>query len=65
MASLYIWRATFEEYLLTHVKLINSQNEKSIDLLLIDNKIIYYKEHDTYKYEISSENTIIEFTNNN
>lgn len=62
--SLYIGRATFEEYLLTDAKLINNQNEKSIELLLIDNKAIYYKENDTYKYEILGKDTLIEFLNN-
>lgn len=59
--SLYTRRAVFEEYLLTDAKIINSQYEKSIELLLIDNKSIYYKENNTYKYEILKEGTIIEF----
>lgn len=59
--SLYIGRFTFEGYLLTDAKLINNQHEKSIELLLIDNKSIYYKENNTYKYETLKEDTVIEF----
>lgn len=61
--SLYSGRATFEQYLLTDAKLISNHNEKSIKLLLIDNRAIYYKENNKYKYEVLNENTIIEFTN--
>ncbi len=65
ISSIYLGRASFEEYLLTDAKLINNQYEKSIELLLIDNKAIYYKENNTYKYEILKENAIIEFIRDN
>lgn len=63
--ALYTGRASFEQYLLTDVKIINNHIERPIEPLLIDNKAVYYKENNTYKYEILKGNTTIEFINNN
>lgn len=63
--SLYTSRASFEEYLLTDARLINNQNEKSIELLLVDGGTIYYKENNIYKCEVLKADTIIEYKNGN
>ncbi|WP_324824301.1 hypothetical protein [Sinanaerobacter sp. ZZT-01] len=62
--ALYTGRASFEQYLLTDAKIINNHIERPIELLLIDGKSVYYKEKNTYKYEILKENITIEFLNN-
>ncbi len=59
--SLYVERTTFEEYLLTNAKLINGQDERSIELLINDHGTIYFKENNECKCEILKDDTIIEF----
>ncbi|PKM51702.1 MAG: hypothetical protein CVV02_05405 [Firmicutes bacterium HGW-Firmicutes-7] len=59
--SLYTSRASFEEYLLTNARLINNQSEKSIELLLVDGRTIYYKENNIYKCGILETDTVIEY----
>lgn len=60
--SLYAGRFTLEEYLLKDAKLIYNHNEKLIEVILINNGTIYYKENSTYKCEILKDDITIEFT---
>lgn len=59
--SVYAGRSSFEQYLLTDAKLINNGKEKSIEVIQIDDKAIYYKENNKYKYEVLEDDAIIEF----
>jgi len=59
--TLYLGHGDIEKYLVTDVILVENDIEKDIELILLDNKAIYYRNEEGYYYEILDSDTKITY----